>query len=900
MPWGTVGLMPVQVFHQPSIENDFGRVDPKRLASPFRISDAESSDRVGAAFPAPFPQTKGERTILSGVVLLTTFSEVASSGECAMTYSFGSTTRPGLFVGLIGLVAVSGATWGQNETVETTLNLPGLEAAVEIRVDPWGVPHIRAESERDLFFAQGYYVARERLFQLELWRRRATGTAAEILGPRELDADIGSRLMRYRGDLEREWAHYHPRGAEILASFVRGINARVDEVLAEPDQLPLELRMLGVLPGHWTPEIVVSRHQGLVRNVTEELGLGRAVALAGSELVGDWVWFHPGNPDLTLDPAIDRAGLEQDILKRYREARAPIRFLPEDVLPEYRKPLGEPAGALSRFEPRAIDEGIDWQDIGSNNWVVGPDLTLDGSTFMANDPHRVLHTPSLRYFVHLEAPGWNVIGGGEPSLPGISIGHNQHGAWGLTIFAIDSEDLYVYETDPNDPNRYRYGDGWESMHVESESFGVRGEDEVRVVELKFTRHGPVLHEDPERRAAYALRAAWLETGGAPYLASLRMNQAENWEEFREACSFSNIPGENMVWADRDGNIGWQAVGIAPRRPNWDGLVPVPGDGRFEWDGYLPIRQLPHTFNPSQGFWNTSNEALVPRGYPHRRQVGWTWADPFRGARVHEVLASGRKFDLSDLMRLQQDELSLPARGLVPMLPEVVTEDPLVRRAARRLRDWDFVLGHDSVAAGIYVAWQRQVQQAVTARFVPEPVRPHLGNLSLKRIIDWLRVPDARFGTDPIVARDRLLLDAFERAVAELEGRFGRRLADWQYGQVDYKHARIRNPLSDAVSDAYRERLDVGPAPRGGDSYTVNNTGQADNQPSGGTFRVIINTSDWDQSVATNSPGQGGDPDGPHYRDLFEMWATGRYFPLLYGRDKVDAATRQHWMLRPAE
>jgi penicillin amidase len=787
---------------------------------------------------------------------------------------------------------------GAAEPSSTTVDLPGLEGPVEIRIDPWGVPHIYAGSERDLFFAQGYYVARERLFQLELWRRRATGTAAEILGPRELEADIGARLLRYRGDLDREWAHYHPRGAEIIASFVRGINARIEEVLGRPELMPLELRVLGIAPGLWTPEIVVSRHQGLVRNVTEELGLGRAVALSSPEQVTDLVWFHPGRPDLTLDPAVDRERLMDDILRRYREARAAIRFLPEDVLPEFRKPAAEPTGDPSAMAPTGPDGGINWQDIGSNNWVVGPARTLGGATFMANDPHRVLQTPSLRYFVHLVAPGWDVIGGGEPALPGVSIGHNPFGAWGLTIFAIDSEDLYVYQTHPDDPNRYRYGDGWEAMRVETDRFQVRGEAEPRTIELKFTRHGPVLHADPEHHVAYALRAAWLETGGAPYLASLRMDQATNWEEFRDACSYSHIPGENMVWADPSGNLGWQAVGIAPRRPNWDGLVPVPGDGRFEWDGYLPIRDLPHLENPDQGFWNTSNEALIPRDYPHRRQVGWTWADPFRGARVREVLGSGRQLSLGDMMRLQQDELSLPARDLVPLLrPELLT-DERVRQAAGQLSSWDFVLGRDSVAAGIYVAWQRQLQQAVTERFVPEPLRPHVGPLSMHRIIEWLSVPDGRFGPDPVAARDQLLAEAFERGIADLESRLGPRIEDWKYGQTGYKHALIRNPLGEAVNEGTRELLDVGPAPRGGDSYTVNNTGQVDNQPTGASFRVIINTGNWDASVATNSPGQSGDPNGNHYRDLFAPWAEGRYFPLLYTRSRVEAVTQQHWELRP--
>ena len=257
---------------------------------------------------------------------------------------------------------------------------------------------------------------------------------------------------------------------------------------------------------------------------------------------------------------------------------------------------------------------------------------------MANDPHRVIEAPSLRYWVHLVAPGWNVIGGGEPVLPGVSIGHNEHGAWGLTIFGSDSEDLYVYETNPANPNEYRYQGRWEAMRVVPDTIPVKGQADAKV-ELKFTRHGPVLHEDRANRRAYALRAAWMEQGGAPYLASLRMNQARTWEEFRDACSYNRMPSENMVWVDRKGNIGWQAAGIAPLR-SWSGLLPVPGDGRFEWEGYLPITALPSEVNPARGYVATANHYLFPNDYAYDAARHWTWADPYRARRIEEVLGSG--------------------------------------------------------------------------------------------------------------------------------------------------------------------------------------------------------------------------------------------------------------------
>ncbi|HLS28992.1 MAG TPA: penicillin acylase family protein, partial [Opitutales bacterium] len=449
------------------------------------------------------------------------------------------------------------------------LKLEGLEKPVEILLDPWGIAHIYAETEHDLFFAQGYNAARDRLFQFEVWRRQATGTWAEVLGPRELKRDVAARLFRFRGDMDEELAHYHPRGGEIIRAFVAGVNARIAEVKANPDLLPIELKLLGIEPGEWTPEVVISRHQALAYNVAQELEIARALAAVGEAAVRQMYWFQNADPQLELDDAIDPELLQADLLELYRIYKSPVSFRPEDVVAANRAADGDwkqLAEKLLTGEAELIRRG---EAIGSNNWALSGDKTTTGKPILANDPHRALQAPSLRYFAHLNGPGWNVIGGGEPVLPGISIGHNGHGAWGLTIFRIDNEDLYVYETDP-DGQRYRYGDGWEEFSVVEEQIAVRGQDRV-TVELKFSRHGPVMYEDPESRSAVALRAAWFEPGGAPYLASLRMNQAQTWEEFRDACSFNHMPGENMLWADADGNIGWQATGLAPLRPNWSGV-----------------------------------------------------------------------------------------------------------------------------------------------------------------------------------------------------------------------------------------------------------------------------------------------------------------------------------------
>jgi penicillin amidase len=794
-----------------------------------------------------------------------------------------------------------------------TLQMEGLAQPVEIIRDRWGINHIYAQNENDLFFAQGYAAAKDRLFQFELWRRQATGTVAEMLGRRELKRDVGARLHMFRGDLDAELGHYHPRGKAIIDAFVRGVNAYIAETERNAALLPIEFTMLGIKPGRWTPAVVISRHQALTSNLTDEVRYLRAMKAASPQVVRELLYFQGGDPMFTPDAAIDLAAFPDNVLELYSAFRGGIDFEPGDVGPQYRaasKPGGpgntkaegpgfSPVSAKTEepgFSP--VDAEVDPRDIGSNNWVIAGSRTQSTYPILANDPHRAIAAPSLRYWVHLVAPGWNVIGGGEPVLPGVSIGHNEHGAWGLTIFGNDNEDLYVYETNPANANEYRYRGGWEPMRLIQDTIAVKGE-QAETVTLKFTRHGPVVFEDRANRRAYAVRAAWMEQGGAPYLASLRMNQARTWDEFREACSYNRMPAENMVWADRSGTIGWQAAGIQPLRRNWSGLLPVPGDGRYEWDGYLPINALPHEVNPTRGFVATANHYLFPNDYPWKEAVHYTWADPYRASRITELLGSGRLFSVAETMRVQNDDLSLPARALVPLLRDL----PLSGDGANRARDlvlhWDFILDKDSVAAGIYSMWQRRLLANARQRLLPAPLLKSGLTMPTKRVIDLLQAPDGRFGEQPTRGRDALVVTSFEEALSELTKRFGPDMQAWKYGQEGFHHALIRHPLSGVVNNEMRAKLSVGPLPRGGDATTITATGNGDNQTSGGSFKLIADTEDWDNSVGINTPGQTGNPDDPHYRDLFEIWARGKYFTLAYTRSKVESVRESSITLQPA-
>lgn len=769
-----------------------------------------------------------------------------------------------------------------------TLKIKILNQPVDVYKDTWGVSHIYAQNEHDLFVAQGYMAATDRLFQFEMWRRQATGTMAELLGKKELKRDIGTRLFKFRGDLNAELNYYHPRSKKIIEAFVEGVNAYISEARKNPAQLPFEFKILNTLPEFWTPEIVISRHQGLLGNIQEEISNARLVRLLGAEKVRELSWFHPKNsetePNLDLDKILDNDVLFTNILEYYEAFRAPLKFTENN----------NSVGLSENFNDWYKEEK---ENVGSNNWVISGKMAESGYPMLANDPHRAQSVPSLRYWVHLNAPGWNVIGGGEPTLPGISIGHNDFGAWGLTIFETDNEDLYVYETNPQNPNQYKYKGGWENIKVVTDTIKIK-DSEPEVVTLKYTRHGPVVFTDAENKHLYAVRAGWQEVGCSPYLASLRMNQAKDWNEFRQACTFSRIPGENMIWSDKAGHIGWQAVGLSPIRKNWSGLVPVPGDGRYEWGGYLPINLLPNKFDPSEGFIVTANNNLTPANFLNRNAIGWKWANPVRANRIEEVLTSGRKHNLQNFAQLQNDYVSLTARTLVPLLNQIKIEESFYATHINTLRNWkSFELNPESTEATVYIAWENELQNAVHALAVPKVAVKYMKNISTKRLTDWLVTPPTFFGANPLETRDSILKICFKKAIDLLQKNLGTDVSKWQYGQAKNKHIILTHPLSSLVTDpSLKDKIDLGPISRGGYGETVNATSNNMNQSHGASFRILIDTENWDRTLGINNPGQSGDPRSPHYSDLFNLWAKGGYFPVYFTKSKIINVAETHLIL----
>jgi len=749
-------------------------------------------------------------------------------------------------------------------TIQGKLKVRGLQKPVNVLRDRWGVAHIYAQNQHDLFFAQGFVVAQDRLFQMELWKRSGEGRLAEILGAAALSRDLNARLLRYRGDIDAEYRSYAHDTKEILEAFTDGINAFIAE-RKRPNGpgLPVEFRIAGFEPENWKPEDCLNRMAAfsMTGNAFRELQHAQLVAAVGTEKAGELLNL---DPVVALDPApnADFSGLS---------ARLLTGLVGSDTRIE--------------FSGKALAE--------SNNWTISGKLTESGKPLLANDPHRVIAVPSLRYIIHLVAPGWDVIGAGEPGLPGVALGHNQNIAWGFTIFGLDQQDLYIEELNPSNPLQYKTASGWETMKVQKETFAVRGEANV-VKELKFTSHGPLLWEDGKR--ALAIRWVGAEPGTAGYLGSLAVDRARNWREFEAAMKGWKVPSENIVYADREGNIGEHSIGLAPIR-KWTGLLPVPGNGRFEWTGFVPIDQLPHFFNPSEGFVATANNRMTPEGYPYK--VGFQWYSVYRVKRIKEVLeqakTSGKKLTIADVQKLQTDVLSIPARELIGLLRHAAgnSADP----AVQLLLSWDDNVTRESAAAALFELWMQDVSAAVVRKVAPEGAWEILDELATNQVVGYLSHPSSSaFGANPEAARDRLLVDCLKSATERLSKLQGSDAQQWSWGKLHV--VRFRHPL-----DRYEgaSLMDLGPVERPGDAETVNSTGyygKSLEQVEGASYREILDPGDWDKSLAINVPGQSEQPGSAHYSDLLPLWAEGQYFPLVYTREAVEKEATDKLTLEP--
>jgi penicillin amidase len=742
------------------------------------------------------------------------------------------------------------------------VRLPGLREPVEVLRDEWGIAHIYARNQHDLFFAQGFVASQDRLFQLDLWRRIGRGESAEIFGEEAIEADRFARLIRYRGDMQAEWQSYSPDTREIAAAFTAGINACSDHA---GEKLPIEFQILGYRPQKWEPEDVLLRMSGITMcgNWQREVARARLIARVGVEQAR---LIAPVDPrrEFAPPPGLDLAAITPEIYAGYVAATRVLKF--------------EPAKSES------------------NNWVVDGVLSASGKPMLASDPHRAITLPSLRYLVHLHAPGWNVIGAGEPALPGVALGHNERIAWGMTIVGTDQADLFVEEVHPDDPRKYKVGDRWEPMHIVQESFRVRGRTEPLAIELRFTRHGPVVYQDDARHLAYALKWAGSEPGGAAYLGSLAVGRAQNRAEFLRALESWKVPGLNMVYADVDGDIGWVAAALTPVRRAGDGLLPVPGaSGEYDWQGYLSVAELPQSFHPASHWLATANHNILPSGYS--RQISYEWSAPYRFWRIEERLTGGAKFTLDDFQSIQHDSGSLVARELKAVL-EAVSLPAEMEPFAKLLREWDASLAVDAQAGPLYAVWLQELMNAFFSERLPKDPVERADLRSVTVLLAHLGKPtEAWFGNDPVQARDELVRAAFAAAVTRTKKLLGDDTSRWRWGALH--QVRLQHPLASA-GENYDKAFSLDSVERPGDANTPNNTRHDDTfrQVHGASYRHVLDLADWNRGLATSTPGQSGQPGSPHYGDLLPLWAAGKYFPLAFSRKKVDEVTRHRLVLRP--
>jgi penicillin amidase len=524
---------------------------------------------------------------------------------------------------------------------------------------------------------------------------------------------------------------------------------------------------------------------------------------------------------------------------------------------------------------------------------------------MANDPHRVYSAPSLRYLTHLSAPGLNVIGAGEPALPGISIGHNGTIAFGITIFPIDQHDLYVYELNPSQANEYRYQSGWEAFKLVREEIKVKNSKTV-TTDLLFTRHGPVIFLEKDERKpggrAFAVRSAWLEPGTLSYFNAIDSMRAQTLEEFRHSMQKWGAPPLNHVYADVKGNIAWMPRGLTPKRPNWDGLLPVPGDGRYEWAGFWSGEELPSVQNPAEGWFATANSMNLPRDYPYReRKLSFEWANDSRFSRISEVLSGLPKVSLEQAQELQNDILSIPARRIVALLSGLSSTDAKIVAALDLLRGWDFRELAESAPTALFEVWQsRHLRKGFAEAVLPEGVSEVLPGTDMRVLLRALENPTERFGEGSLQRRNDLLLTTLKAAFLEMEKLQGSDPKAWQWGKLH--HNFNEHAFSRIVDEPMREKLDVGPIAKHGSEFTPNQSAYrlADFRQTGGpSFRIVVDVGNWDNSRAMNHPGQSGDPENAHYRDLAPLWRRGEYFPLRYSRKAVEQETESIIRLIPA-
>ncbi len=791
-----------------------------------------------------------------------------------------------------------------------SLPLPGLDAQVEILRDTMGVPHIFATTEHDLFMAQGFVHAQDRFWQMDFWRHIGSGRLSEMFGSAQLETDKFLRTMGWERVARQEWELTSEADRAVLEAYAEGVNAYL--AMRQGSALSLEYAVLGLLtpdyvPESWTPIHTLTWAKvmawDLGANLSSELMIARLVKTLGTERMEDLLPSYPSDAPLIIPIEGQVPMISQDL-----ELESPV--------------LGMDLSSLESHVA-ALDQllGGSGDGIGSNNWVISGDRTDTGSPILANDPHLGIQMPAIWYEIGLhchpvsetcrvDAAGFSFAG-----APGVVIGHNAHIAWGLTNVGPDVQDLYIEKINPDNPLQYEVNGEWVDMTIIEDEILVAGEDPVPIT-IRYTRHGPILSDVDEDMATlnettdleipeqFAVSLKWTALEPSRVLGALfDVNLADDFASFREALRDFAVPSQNFVYADNEGNIGYQMPGWIPIRSNSSGLVPVPGwVDDYEWSGYIPFDELPFSYNPSSGYIVTANNAVVGPEYPYLITTEWDYG--FRARRIVVMIEAQDTFSLQDMITIQGDDHHPMGPILVPILGQLSFNDPELAEMAEFLADWDYQADMDSAQAALFNTFWRNL---VASTFMDELEAGDTpkGSRAFLIIGQLLGEPENTWWddmqTDGIETRDDMLRAAFSAAVAEIQDTLGSRRTSWRWG--DLHGATFRNETLGECGIAPIEAIfNRGPFPTSGGSSIVNATGWNETKSyeviSVPSLRMIVDLSDFGNSLGITTTGESGHAYHPHYIDMADLWRMIQYYAMPWTRDQVEMLTEDVLILTP--
>lgn len=752
------------------------------------------------------------------------------------------------------------------------LKIDGLTGQVTVTRDKWGVPHISATNESDLFIAQGYVTAQDRLWQLDFNRRIGEGRLSEVLGNAALDQDKFLRTIGLRRAAEAELASMTAEQKNILESYAKGIN---DFINTHKDNLPIEFTLLGYVPEQWVPLDSITWGKvmayDLGGNYDNEILRAALTDKFGAEQANQLMSLSPGvGTPMVVPPGVSYKGMDAAL-------------------------------ALVNLQSQTQYLTGDFMGLGSNNWVVSGAKTTTGKPMLANDPHLGVQNPSIWYEVELEAPGWHVGGVTFPGVPGVVVGHNDRIAWGVTNATGDTQDLYMEKTNPANQNQYQVQGQWQDMQIIPEEIKIKGQPS-QTINVRITRHGPIMNDvisSLKNQQPMALK--WVALGNTPLLgAVMDYDRAQNWQQFRDALKQFNIAGQNFVYADIDGNIGYQLTGLWPIRAKGDGLLPVPGwTNDYEWTGFIPFEDLPTAYNPPANFIATANNQQAPSSATF--YIGKEFDPGWRAERITQRLTDKSKLSLQDLGNIQTDVFTIPGKQIAGYLGNLSSSDSDVAAAIKQLHDWDGNLTTDSVGGAIYeVTYQYMLENMFKAK-LGDSYDDYLdGQYHLNFITKILDDPQNVWWGEK--GRDALMLQSLQQAVASLKSQFGNNMADWQWGKL-HTVSFTQTPIGNAVPGPLKSILNLKTVARAGDGTTVAAAHYLFSKPysvtSGVSFRQLLDLSNLDGSQIVNTVGESGQPFSKHYGDDIDDWNSGKYHSFLFSDDAVNQQKEDVLTLSPS-